>query len=82
MTLNPPEMIFGKKAAAVAMQYVFMQGAQFAVDLGPYLPKLLSQNPGVTVAQQGSVGVVVEHDPIRPPTHRHRESGVEDHVQH
>ncbi len=75
-------MVLGEEAPAIPPQDLLVQGAKLGVNLGPNVPKRFSQGPRVTVPEQGCVCVIVEHDQIRPPTHRHRESGVEDHAQH
>jgi hypothetical protein len=58
-----------------------VQLAKLFMNLRPYVMKWLAQDLRMAIAKQGGIGVIVKHDQLGSPSHGHRETGVEDHVQ-
>jgi hypothetical protein len=76
-----PGMILGKKRFPLAAQDGFVQASEFGVDLPPDLAQCTAQRLGMLVAQNGSIGIVVNKDQFGPPSDRHRKPRGEDHCQ-
>ena len=75
VTMDRPRVIFGKEAGALTAQDGVVQRPKLAVDFRPDIAQRFSQRVRVPVAKQGGIGIVVDHDQIRPPSDGHGKAG-------
>ena len=79
LAADGPRVIFGEKGFTLAAQDRFVQRPELRVDFPPGLAQRAAQCLRVLVAQDGSIGIVVNEDQLGPPSDRHRKPRSEDH---
>ena len=79
LAADGPRVIFGKEGIPLAAQNAFVQRPKLGVDFPPNFAQRAAQCLRVLVAQNGSIGIVVDEHQLGPPADRHRKPRSEDH---
>ena len=70
--VDAQENVLGEHRGTGAVEDRLVTGLQLRPDLGPRLPRGPAQGPGMLVAEDRAIRIVIDQDEVRPPAQGHR----------